>query len=207
MSEQVNDSGPIYRASHDEDQRMDAGTMRILVIMGLGGIAILGGIAAYSMSGRGNSGGAVPVVQADTRQIRFKPDNAGGMAVAVEQKQADPNQSRLAPPPEEPRPLASNGPSGRESVPSSAFMQPRPRSVTVQFATAKSEAEAQATWDRLAKKMPDVIGQRRPLFQRVAEAGATPWRLRTSGFADPGRAKAFCDQVKAKGGTCTLVDS
>ena len=83
-------------------------------------------------------------------------------------------------------------------------MPPRSRAktVTVQLSAAKSEAEAQATWDKLAKKMPDVLGQRRALFQKASESGPSPWRLRTGGFTDHAQAKAFCDKVKAKGGQC-----
>ena len=72
---------------------------------------------------------------------------------------------------------------------------------------AKSEAQAQVAWERLAKKLPDLFGQHHALFQKVNDRGPMPWRLRTSGFADPIQAKVFCDKVKAKGGQCALVDS
>ena len=52
MSEQVNDSGPMYRPSHDDSQGMDAGTMRMLYLAGFGGVAILVGVAVYSLTGR-----------------------------------------------------------------------------------------------------------------------------------------------------------
>ncbi len=210
MSDQLSASGPVSRPSYDQETdsgfAVDAGTKRILLIMGAGGIAILAAVGAYSMTGR-THGGAIPVVQADPKPIRVRPDNAGGMTVAQEARPVDPNHSKLAPAPEEPRPLAQRTQTGRDTVPALVPLQARPRSITVQLSAAKSEAEAQAAWDKLAKRMPDLLGQRRPLFQKTAEANTPPWRLRTGGFADPARAKAFCDQVKAKGVSCTLVES
>ena len=174
------------------------------MIMGGGGLFILLSLVGYGLMGRSHSG-PVPVIEADQRPVRVRPDNAGGMAVAALEKPADPNQSRLAPMPEEPRPL--HPVAGHDGVPSAALLQSRPRSVTVQFATAKTETEAQTIWDRMAKRMPDLLAQHRPLFQKANEPGAPAWRLRTSGFADAARAKAFCDQVKAKGGSCLVVES
>ncbi len=208
MSEQVNDAGPMYRPSHADGDGMDAGTMRLLWMAGAGGLAILVGIAVYSLTGR-SSNNVVPVIQADSRPVRVKPEIPGGMAVAPEQQRANPNESRLAPGTEEPNPralMAIPDPSRTAGLPVPPPM-PRAKSVTVQLFAAKSEAEAQATWDRLAKKMPDVLGQRRALFQKASDSGPASWRLRTGGFTDAAQAKAFCDKVKAKGGQCALVES
>jgi hypothetical protein len=208
MSEQVNDSGPMYRPSHDDSQGMDAGTMRMLYLAGFGGVAILVGVAVYSLTGR-SGGDVVPTVQADSRPIRVKPENPGGMTVAPEQQRADPNNSRLAPGTEEPNPralLAIPDPS-KVATQQATLPPPRAKSVTVQLSEAKSEAQAQAAWEKMAKKMPEVIGQHRALFQKVNESGPAPWRLRTGGFTDQAQAKAFCDKVKAKGGQCTVVES
>jgi hypothetical protein len=208
MSEQINAYRTMYRPSHRRSRRMNAGGRRLLYLAGFGGIAILAGVAAYSRFGR-SVGDTVPVVQADPRPIRVRPENPGGMAVAPEQKQADPNNSRLAPGTEEPNPqalLSIQGPFKPAGLPA-PFAATRVKTFTVQLSAAKSEADAQAAWDKLAKKMPDVIGPHRALFQKTTEAGATPWRLRTSGFSDAVQAKAFCEKVKAKGGQCALVES
>jgi hypothetical protein len=201
-------SGPMYRPSHTDDQAMDAGTRRLVYLAAFGGFAILAGIAAYSLTGR-SGGNAVPVVQADTSPIKVRPENPGGMAVAPEEKPIDPNNSRLAPSTEEPNPqalMAIQGPA-RTVVPPAQSVGPRARSFTVQLSSAKSEADAQAAWDKLAKKMPELFGQHRALFQKTNETGPASWRLRTSGFTDTAQAKAFCDKVKAKGGQCSVVDS
>lgn len=209
MSEQVNDAGPMYRPSQDDAEGMDPGTRRLLYLAGAGGLAIMLGIAAYSLIGR-SSTGPLPVVQADQRPVRVKPENPGGMTVGPQEVQADPSQSRLAPSTEEPNPralMAIANPPGKMPVPPSLAAPPRMKSVTVELSMAKSEAGAQADWDKLAKKLPELMGAHRPLFQKSNETGPTPWRLRTGGFNDQAQAKAFCDKVKVKGGQCSVVES
>jgi len=209
MPEQAHISGPMYRPSHDDYQGVDAGTKRILYFMGAGGLAILLGFGAYRVIGH-SGGGVVPVIQAEQGPLRVKPDIPGGMTVTEQTKQADPNDSHLAPATEEPDPaalLAVGGPSKAPRPPVAMLAPPRPKPVTVLLSTAKSEADAQGDWDKLAKKLPDLFRDHRALFQKTDEHGPTPWRLRTGGFADAAQAKAFCDKVKAKGGPCTVVDS
>ena len=206
MSDRISASGPLYRPSHDDAQGMDPGTLRILLIMGLGGLGILASVAAYSLIGHGG-GGPVPVVEADSRPVRIKPENPGGMAVAEIQKPAEPGQARLAPAPEEPRPLAQVS-IPAAPVPSAALMQAHPRSaVSVHLSSAKSESEAQTAWDKLAKKMPDLLSGHRPMFLKTNETGAGAWQVRTDGFADPAKAKSFCGLAKARGVVCSVVSS
>jgi hypothetical protein len=207
MSDQVHATGPMYRPSRD-DQGIDAGTKRILYLMGAGGLVILACIAVYSLVGR-SGGNVVPVVQAAQGPIRVKPDNPGGMAVTPEARQADPNDSHLAPGTEEPNPRALLAITGPAKGPGqlSGLAPPHPKTVTVQLAAAKSEAQAQVDWDKLAKRQPELFRERHALFQKTNEPGPAPWRLRTGGFADPAQAKAFCDKVKAKGGQCAVVES
>jgi hypothetical protein len=209
MPEQVHVSGPMYRPSHDDYQGVDAGTKRILYLMGAGGLAILLGFGAYRVLGH-SGGGVVPVIQAEQGPLRIKPENPGGMTVTEQTKRADPNDSHLAPATEEPNPtalLAVGGPSRAPRPPVAMLAPTRPKPVTVLLSTAKSETDAQGDWDKLAKKLPDLFRDHRALFQKTDEHGPTPWRLRTGGFADAAQAKAFCDKVKAKGGQCTVIDS
>jgi hypothetical protein len=207
MSEQVNVSGPMYRPSQDDTRGMDAGTMRLLYLAGFGGVAILVGVAIYGLTGHSH-GDAVPTVQPDSRPIKVRPENPGGMAVAPEAKAINPNDSHLAPGTEEPNPRAmmTNPDPSRASIQPAALAW-RGKLVTVQLSSAKSEAEAQVAWDKLAKRMPELMGQHRAFFQKINEPGSAPWRLRTGGFSDPAQAKSFCDKVKAKGGQCTVIDS
>ncbi len=75
----------------------------------------------------------------------------------------------------------------------------------VQLAAVGSEPAAQAEWARLAHKFPDLLGGRKPAISKFERDGKVFWRVRTGGFADAGGAKALCDQMKAKGGGCTVA--
>jgi hypothetical protein len=214
MSEQVESSGPpigprirpMYRASRD-DEALDPGTRRLLIYAGgvvIVASALFGAFHLVAHSG----GGSVPVIQAASGPVRVKPDNPGGMVVGPEEKQYNPNDSHLAPPVEEPNPRGLMAAADPSKAPVMApVAPPRARPVLVQLSMTKSEAAAQGEWDKLAKKLPDVMSAHRPLFQKTSETGATPWHLRTGGFTDQAQAKAFCDKVKAKGGQCSVVDS
>jgi hypothetical protein len=206
MSEQVHASGPMYRPSRDDDPGIDRGTRRILYLAGAGGLVLLAGVAAYSLIGH-RGGGTVPVVQADQGPLRVKPVDPGGMTVMPEAKQANPNDSHLAPGTEEPNPHALLSITGAARPPAPIPTPPHPKSFTVQLSSAKTEAAAQLDWDKLAKKQPDLFRDHHALFQKSNEPGPAPWRLRASGFTDPAQAKSFCDKIKAKGGQCTVIES
>jgi hypothetical protein len=91
-------------------------------------------------------------------------------------------------------------------APAQAQTQRAPAGHTqVQLAAVSSEQAALSEWNRLARRMPDVLGSRRPAVIRVERDGKTLWRLRTGGFADASQARGFCEQVRAKGGNCTVA--
>jgi len=207
MSEQVNANGPMYRPSRGDDQGIDSGTMRLLYLAGAGGLSILAAIAGYTLIGH-SGGDVLPVVQADQRPLKVKPENPGGMVVAPDARMANPNDSRLAPGTEEPNPRALMAiPDPAKAAAAAPVAAPRSHPVIVQLSAAKSEEAARAEWEKLAKRMPELLGQHRALFQKTNEAGKAPWRLGTGGFADQAQAKSFCDKVKAKGAQCSLIES
>ena len=209
------------------------GMTRILVLAacGLGGLLAIGGVGWLAF---GRNTAPVPMIEADSRPIRVKPENPGGMQIAgVEEASAGPRQ--MAPAIEAPAPQAlraqlnqpvqasprlaapvaapvaasalppvSAGPAiaARPAAPAATAVPPG--RVTVQLGALDTEAQGRAEWERLTKKLP-VLAARQPQYQRADVGGHSVWRIRTGGFADTAEATAFCIQVKAKGGACSLA--
>jgi len=69
-----------YRARRHGRHGLDTGTKRLLYIAGGLGAVVVTVVAATLLTGRG--GGEVPVIQADSRPLRTKPDNPGGLQIA-----------------------------------------------------------------------------------------------------------------------------
>ena len=81
MSDDLSIPNPAaYRVPRHGPQGLDAGTRRLLYIAGGLGAVVVTVVAAMVLTGRG--GGEVPVVQGDSRPIRTKPENPGGMQIA-----------------------------------------------------------------------------------------------------------------------------
>ena len=201
MSEQLASNGPMYRPSRDDDQGLDPGLIRALLIAGGVGAVLIAGYAGYKAIG--HSSGPIPVITADPRPMRVRPENPGGMLVAPEEAQAAPGETRLAPGTEEPNPRALTARLDSAGAPPA----PAPvRAITVQLGTAKTEAGAQALWDRLSAKAPGLLAGHQPIVRRGTDGGAA-WRLRTGGFPGLDDARSFCDQVRLKGGSCVVSDS
>jgi hypothetical protein len=76
----------------------------------------------------------------------------------------------------------------------------------VQLAALTSEDAARNEWEKLARRMPDLLNGRRPMISRIEHDGHTFWRVRTAGFADLAQARAFCEHVRQKGGGCSVAD-
>lgn len=77
--------------------------------------------------------------------------------------------------------------------------------VQVQLAAVASEDAAQAEWQRLSKRLPDLLGSRKPAVTKIEREGKPLWRVRTGGFADIADATAFCERVRQKGAGCSIA--
>lgn len=223
---------------------MDQGTKYLLcAAAGLGGL-LLAGVASWALIGGHST--AIPVIEADSRPIRVKPENAGGMQVVGAEDQVmgghGARTQSMAPAAEVPAPQAlraQNPPPAHappitaapsvqaEAVPSMppATVAPQRSAASVsaapvqavhagvisaagpvvQLAAVDSEQVAQSEWQRLAKRMPDLLNDRRPLLQRAEHDGHVVWRVRTGGFADIAEATGFCARVRSKGGACSIA--
>jgi hypothetical protein len=216
---------------------MDPATRRLAMIAGgLGGVLLMV-VGGWTLIGHRNA--AVPVVQADSRPIRVKPENPGGMQVAgadadILSGSTEAKDGRLAPAPEVPAPQALTAPAAPAppvtapvpaAVPATAKpvaakpapVQPaaaqekRPTAspangAMVQLTAVNSEDAAKSEWQRLSKRLPDLLGQRKPAFSKTEHDGKAMWRVRTGGFADIAQATAFCEKVRAKGAGCSVAD-
>lgn len=75
----------------------------------------------------------------------------------------------------------------------------------IQLAAVGSEDAAKAEWQRLLQRYPE-LARHQPAFSRTEHDGKTFWRVRAAGFADIAQARAFCEQVRGKGGGCSVAD-
>jgi hypothetical protein len=137
------------------------------------------------------------------------PPSNFGAAVAVPQAPAVataplPTAERVALTPAAPAPVVSP-PTPQASTQIARTATPATGNAQVQLAAVGSEEAAQAEWQRLTKKLPDLLGNRRPAVSRTERNGKAFWRVRTGGFADVASATTFCNQVRAKGGSCSLA--
>jgi hypothetical protein len=102
-----------------------------------------------------------------------------------------------------PAPVAAAGPSGQP-----AAFAPSPQGrIQVQLGALASEELARAEWERLSRRMPELLAAFRPQILRFDRGeGAPPmWRLRVGGFADAATARAFCEQARGRGAACAVI--
>jgi hypothetical protein len=112
VSDDISIPRPGFAASR-RGQKLEPGTKRLIwiaagLVVGLGGI-----VGVSTLVGRRSA--EAPVVQADARPIRVKPDNPGGLQVAGTNNEifsggSDTGGSKLAPPLEAPNPKGLNAP-------------------------------------------------------------------------------------------------
>jgi cell division septation protein DedD len=77
----------------------------------------------------------------------------------------------------------------------------------VQVAALGSPQSAQAAWQRMQARWPDLLAGRAPTVQQADVHQRTFWRLRTGLFASAGSANDFCARLRAAGSDCWAVAS
>jgi hypothetical protein len=236
VSDDLSIPTPTYRIPRHR-RAMDPGTKRLALIAGGLGATLLVVVGGWELIGHRST--AVPVVQADSRPIKVKPDNPGGLQVAGADEDilsgaAASKEGKLAPAPEAPAPQALRSPPAPASgvapsatpapqqaaapapakpvaakpaaAPEKHPAPPAAGGAQVQLAAVSSEEAAKSEWQRLSKRMPDLLGQRRPAFSKTEHDGRTLWRVRAGGFADVPQATSFCEKVRAKGVGCSVAE-
>ena len=237
-----------------------------------GSVLAVGAVIAALVWGfsRGSSRNA-PLIEADARPIKVRPDNPGGLRVPNQDelifdrnRGARPaTQGGLAPEAENPRvdqlraqlaeraaqEAARNAPpppatttaqpaapqaTPRSAPQSAAPATPAPPATTsaltapslpapvpatterfapvangraqVQLGALPSEASARGEWDRLQKRVPELLGNRRVSLAPLDREGQTTmYRIRTGGFADAATARAFCEEMKTRSIPCMVI--
>jgi hypothetical protein len=199
----------------DPDMRrmavMAAGVGSVLALM-IGAVSYLGPV--------GHRG--VPVIEPPEKPVRVKPEHPGGLQVAGAEDFAPAGAEQLAPPPEKPAIRALRAKRVEHAEPRQAEVPVKAKDpalvapaapapvaasggIAVQLAAFESEQAAQQDWGKMAEKMPKFFDGHVPLVERAQLAGRVVYRLRTGGFADMAAATAFCMEVRAKGGDCSVA--
>lgn len=132
-------------------------------------------------------------------------------ARAPDQPGAPPQPAQALPPPApapQPAAPAAQPSQTQAAAPPGVAAAPAPAAsgrIQVQLAAVPTEAAANAEWERLRRRMPDLLGNRRPSISRGEREGQPFFRVRTGAFEDAAQARAFCDQVRARGGSCFVA--
>ncbi len=256
---------PAYRLG-----RKGAGGPPWRIIIIAGSVLAVGALIAALVWGfsRGSSRNA-PLIEADARPIKVRPDNPGGLRVPnqdvlifdrnrgarstppdglapeaenprVDQlraqlaERAAQEAARSAPPPAAPAQPAAPQAAPRSAPQAAAPAAPAPPATTsaltapslpapvpataerfapvangraqVQLGALPSEAAARGEWDRLQKRVPELLGNRRVTLAPFDREGQTPlYRIRTGGFADAATARAFCEEMKTRSIPCMVI--
>lgn len=222
---------PSYRV---RPERAPAPWRIVAIAGGLFAAFALGGAIAWGLGGSAaGPAGAVPVIEADARPVKVRPEQRGGLAVAntdqlvldspAARRAAEAQATNRVRPLNEPEAPALDA-LRREAAPVAApvaavpapvaVAQPvaiappaatTPGRAAVQLGALPTEASAREEWARLARKVPELAG-RQPQITRLDREGRGPvWRIRTGGLADADAARTLCDQVRAGGGACMAV--
>jgi hypothetical protein len=184
VSDDLSIPSPTYRIRRSRG--MDPATRRLALIAGGLGGALLAVIGGWTVMGPRST--TVPVIEADSRPIRVKPENAGGMQIAGGNEDlmsggSDTNGGKLAPPPEAPAPQALLAPPPASPPPAvAAPASIAPAAAPAAPAASKPAAPPAPVEKRAAALAPDRAAPltKAPLVQLAAvgseDAARSEWQ-------------------------------
>jgi hypothetical protein len=202
---------------------VDPAMRRMALGAGAVGVVLIG-VALLWSGVRPHGFGPPPEITAPTTPLRVAPADPGGLTVPgaseaimsgddagpaptlapappapalaqLQQQSGVPVVTPTAPPPAPAAPPAPGAPAA--AAPAGP--------ASVQLAATASQAAAEQKWSQFLGQMPALVGTKKPEFIPAVVNGQTVWRLRLTGFADTAAAAAFCAQVVAAGGACTVA--
>jgi len=221
----------VYTPPEDEYDRFDIGdeddSRRGPLLLVVAFAVVIAFIAvvytAYNQGVRSGGRDDAPLIQAADGPIKSKPKDPGGIAQPstdgaaydVMEKDKQPDQVIIAPPPEQPietKPVAKPPAKPVAKPQTKPIAKPVTKPVAVegkfvvQIGSFRSEQQALVTWGALTKRLPLILGKTTADVQR-ADLGAKGiyYRLRAAAFADRASANNFCGQLKSKGQDCIVV--
>ena len=191
-------------------------TLLTLLVMGLfsGGLW-LAYVEKTRRAGGDAANGAVPLIRADERPTKVKPEQPGGMQIPDRDKliynQTRPVVEHLLPPPEKPmaRPAPPPQPAGK-AAPSAPVPSKPPAAKTggtrLQLGSVRSEDAARQEWERIKRKNADLLGNisATPIRADLGDRGVY-YRIQTGPFADLAAAERICSELKQRSIGCIIA--
>jgi cell division septation protein DedD len=176
-------------------------------------LVVFGAWAGYRLAARGGSGGGVPIIRADQRPTKVKPDQPGGMVVPDQDKyvlnrERLPKVEQLLPAPEAPLPRPApppeppaaqpEPPSGTDAAPAAPATPPPAQASAPPKAEpapppAKAPAAAAQKAEPPAAKAPTATGTTAPHPPAATGKG---YRLQIGAVRTPDAAKAEWERLQ-----------
>jgi cell division protein FtsN len=177
-------------------------------------------------------GQAVPLIRADERPTKVKPDQPGGMTVPDQnvslynEKPGAPVE-RLLPAPEQPLPRsatasppASQAPAptvapqppakaavaSKQAAPATSTPAGKASPIQIQLGSLRSPEAAREEWARLKRENPDLLGKLAAVAVRtdLGDKGIY-YRVLAGSFGTPAAAEKLCSELKQRQLGCVLA--